>query len=157
MLAEILRARGYTTGAFTAGVFVDREFGFSAGFDSYSAVDLLQVEESVITHNRIAQVPGLSAALIRENDMGTLTRWIERHRQESFFLFFHTYAAHEFDAPERHRRALGLGQSLSADEDSQRLVYGGGLNPTELEVARLTDHYDAGVRFADEGVGALLG
>ncbi|MFT5283984.1 MAG: arylsulfatase A-like enzyme [Planctomycetota bacterium] len=156
MLAEILQKRGYTTAAFTGGVFVDREFGFAAGFESYNSVDLVQLKTSSLTENRIHEVPGLTAELIEENDMGVLTDWLGKHRSESFFLFFHTYAAHEFDPPKHHRQALGFEGSLSDDLESQRLIGGGGVDPSEAEVARLFDLYDGGVRFADEGVGVLF-
>ena len=157
LVAELLRKRGYTTAAFTGGVFVDREFGFAAGFESYGAVDLVQLRESAITEHRVDAVAGLTHELIAENDMEDLGQWIHDHREESFFLFFHTYASHEFDPPERHRLALGFEQSLSDDEESQGLIGGGGYLPSEEEVARLVDLYDGGVRFADEAVGELLG
>ena len=156
LLAEILQSRGYTTAAFTGGVFVDREFGFAAGFQSYNAVDLVQFKDSALTANRIREVPGLTEQLIEENDMSVLAAWLADHRKESFFLFFHTYAAHEFDPPPRHRQALGFERSLSDDPKSQALIGGGGVDPTEAEVARLMDLYDGGVRFADEAVGILL-
>jgi len=156
LVAELLRERGYTTAAFTGGVFVDREFGFAAGFESYGAVDLVQLRDSAITDHRVDAVAGLTHELIAENDMEDLGHWIHDHRAESFFLFFHTYASHEFDPPEKHRRALGFEKSLSDDEESQGLIGGGGYHPSEEEVARLDDLYDGGVRFADEAVGQLL-
>ena len=157
LVAELLRKRGYTTAAFTGGVFVDREFGFAAGFESYGAVDLVQLRDSAITEHRVDAVAGLTHELIAENDMKDLGQWIHDHRAESFFLFFHTYASHEFDPPEKHRLALGFERSLSDDEESQGLIGGGGYHPSEEEVARLVDLYDGGVRFADEAVGMLLG
>jgi len=156
LLAEILYARGYSTGAFTGGAFVDPEFGFAAGFERYGVVDPVQNLDSEQLVERVNSFPGMTLELIREGGMDAVGRWLDARADESFFLFFHTYAAHEFDPPAEHRDALGIGPALSADAESLRMLQGEGRDPDERQRARLTDLYDGAVRQADAAVGALV-
>lgn len=71
-LAEILRAAGYATAAFTAGGPMDRSRGFDHGFEVYR-------------HGR---------------QLERTIAWLERRpRGRPFFLFFHTFEVHDPYAP----------------------------------------------------------
>lgn len=71
-LAEILRAAGYATVAFTAGGPMDRSRGFDQGFERYR-------------HGR---------------QLERTLAWLERRpRRRPFFLFFHTFEVHDPYAP----------------------------------------------------------
>lgn len=70
-LAAILRDHGYSTAAFTGGVNMAADYGFDQGFDSYRN----------------------NGKYFRDNFEET-QHWLEQHREERFFLFWHGYDAH---------------------------------------------------------------
>lgn len=70
-LPEILRAHGYATGAITGGGNMAADFGFDRGMDSFEVVWELDAAVS------------------------QATQFVEQHKNEPFFLFFHTYHVHD--------------------------------------------------------------
>lgn len=160
LLAEILAGRGWTTGAFTGGGYLHSVFGFDAGFDRYGSIDPATNLESARIRQVLADTPGLSETLARENRPTRIARWIEDHADESFLLFVHTYAVHEFDPTSTHLTAVGAdGPGLSDDRVSQAHLGLSGPPPAELpnkDRQRLDDLYAGAVRQADDLVGAVL-
>lgn len=77
-LADVLRAKGFITAAFTDGGFLSRVYGFSKGFDYYE-----ERKDGVLLHN--------SAELIQKQ----AAEWLEANREKDFFLFLHTYQPHD--------------------------------------------------------------
>jgi arylsulfatase A-like enzyme len=77
-LADILRAKGFMTSAFTDGGFISRVYGFSKGFDSYQ-----EREGGVLSQD--------SAERIWQEASG----WLDSNREKDFFLFIHTYQPHD--------------------------------------------------------------
>ena len=79
-LADILRIRGYSTGAFTGGGYVSHVFGFSKGFDFYQ------------------EQKGGRFAPLRDNEARILydicSKWIKENKEKKFFLFLHTFQTH---------------------------------------------------------------
>ena len=71
-LAELLLARGYQTAAFTAGDTLDPRFGYGQGFATYDT----------------------SMLKLREENVGAMLEWVAAHREQPFFLFWHTFEAH---------------------------------------------------------------
>ncbi len=84
-LAEYLKSLGYSTTAFTGGGWVSEEMGFGQGFDRY--------------------VPEWTL----RDPQGHLARWLERRdRDRPFFLFLHTYEAHDpYGQKYRNQEAIG--------------------------------------------------
>ena len=76
-LAERFRDEGYACAAFTGGGLVNPVFGFSRGFDAYHSAE---------------QPASPRAARILAEKAGA---WLERHREDPFFLFLHTYQTHD--------------------------------------------------------------
>lgn len=72
-LAELLGGAGYRTRAFHEGAYVEARFGFARGFEVYRR------------HPRVE--------VVRRALPGVLD-WIRENRDERWFLFLHTYAAH---------------------------------------------------------------
>ncbi len=135
LLAETLRSQGFRTGAFTGGGFMADGLGVERGFEVF---DEAGVDRAVA--------------------------WMEAHRAERFFLFFHTFVAH---MPYRHRRfAEGLpagrfaGIYEEADEQAgyplHEAVAYGTLTPTDEERAYVQALYDGGVAAADAAVGEIV-
>lgn len=90
-LAEILKARGYATAAFTEGGFAKPDFGLGQGFDLYPAYagDAAGNFANLTEHGRTAE--NLARALA----------WLAARPARPFFLFFHTYGPHfPYDPPD---------------------------------------------------------
>jgi arylsulfatase A-like enzyme/Flp pilus assembly protein TadD len=88
-LAEILKAKGYTTGAVVSSFVLDRRFGTSQGFDSYD--DQFQAVHKVGDLN---ERKGDETARVA-------VQWLESHKARPFFLFVHFYDPHDpYDPPE---------------------------------------------------------
>jgi arylsulfatase len=68
-LAEVLRNAGYATAAFTGGAHMEGTWGFRQGFQVYEECD--------------------------GEELGHARRWLRRHADRPFFLFFHTYQVHD--------------------------------------------------------------
>ncbi|MDF1798358.1 MAG: sulfatase [Planctomycetota bacterium] len=156
LLAEVLSERGWTTAAFTGGGFVSPDFGFAAGFERYGTLDPMVNTDSKKLAADLDAVPGVDLDLLRRSDMRVVETWLEQHANESFFLFLHTYAVHQFDPAQRHLDALGLEGLLPDDKRSLELIYTAGEGGSEAEFERVRDLYDATVLQADEGFGRLV-
>lgn len=82
-LAEILRAEGYATAAFTEGGYARGSTGLDEGFDTYPSPP---GDDSNWVNQR-------SAIGVTGNVDRTL-EWLSEHSEEPFLLFFHTYETH---------------------------------------------------------------
>jgi arylsulfatase A-like enzyme/Flp pilus assembly protein TadD len=72
-LAEVLRSHGYFTAGVVSNPYLDSRFGFAQGFDTYREPELAPASllEPAETTNR------------------SVFAWLDRERQEPFFLFVH--------------------------------------------------------------------
>ena len=75
-IAEILQEKGYQTKAFSNGLYIQPEWGFDQGFDSFSG----------------------NLAFKYWNDASQIfdeaSEWLRANQNERFFLFIHSYHAH---------------------------------------------------------------
>ncbi len=101
-LSEILRARGYRTGAFPASVILDRRQGLSRGFDRYDG--------------DFPDKPPDWTALRRTADqvVDRALRWIDGRRSSPFFAWLHFYDAHAPRTPPDPYRSMYPGDTYSA-------------------------------------------
>lgn len=140
MLAALLAKAGYVTGAFTGGLLVSRAFGFDEGFDAYSENDPC-----------------------RKTNLRQVLQWIEANRSLPFFLFFHTYAVHDyawddpdyvlrFDPGRAERGSLWEGFA----KDPKGTVLDGTLMDPGAQKQRLDNMYLAGIRLADDKLKELI-
>jgi arylsulfatase A-like enzyme len=129
-LAERLRAQGYQTGAFTGGFLVTRLLGFDQGFDEW-------------TEDPRDCAPTLASTL----------GWIASAR-EPFFLFYHTYQAHQPYLPPEPFAELFLEGLPRLGAEEQARIRVGPVTGTELRAMRAA--YLAEVREADRCVGEIL-
>jgi arylsulfatase A-like enzyme len=160
MMAELIRGRGYTTGAVTGGVYLRPTFGLAQGFDSFRFWPDVDRKDEL--------KDGIERALV----------WLDEHHDRQFFLFFHTYEVH---GPHRRRqphfdRMLAQDpvaltgtriQSRAYEWDGPRSrgEYFVSISPeTGNEVAHLTGDekrllrgmYDSAIGYADAQVRRLL-
>ena len=161
LLAEILAQRGYATAAFTGGGFVDPRFGFARGFEVYGTLDPVANLESPRVQAWLEASEELDLEGAAELQVDGVLDWVRGTAGSPFFLFLHTYAAHEFDPPARHLEALGFAPPDAAtDEAARSLLSSGqvlGNGPQDrVHLARLEELYAGGVRQADAGVGRLV-
>ena len=106
-LAEVLAAAGYRTASFNENGMIRVASGFDRGFDTY--IQDSRPEESMES--------GHMARGHIEDTFSKGIAWIDRHREESFFLFLHTYQVHNpYDPPERHVRAFPVPAGASEAE-----------------------------------------
>ncbi len=155
LLSELLRERGWVTGAFTGGGLVDPTFGFGRGFQRYGTIDTVVDLDSARIRGVLDARPDRDLALVEDNSLPSVIEWIERHADESFFLFFHTYQVHEYDPPAEHLAALGFAPKGPADRAIHVLRTEHG-TPTDDQRRRLFELYDAALHCADAAVGEIL-
>lgn len=155
LLAEQLAAEGYATAAFTGGAMMLPDFGFASGFERYGILDPSITPEAEEVIERLLPVPGFDRETVERHGLQPALDWVDEHRNEPWFLFVHTYAAHEFEPPPRFLSDLGLEGSIQRDEPAMAFL-GNQRMPDERARRYLVDRYDGGVRAADELVGRLL-
>jgi len=131
-LAEAFRAAGYATFATTEGGYLDPKFGFARGFEGYSVVPALTMDRAARLDTHLERI----AEFLRERRGG-----------RPFFLFLHTYRAHDYllNSPEYHDLvgagdahlvALGdlsrrQGDFTGIPADYLRRLYRGGVGRTD--------------------------
>jgi hypothetical protein len=160
LLAEILAERGYATAAFTGGGYMAWCFGFARGFERYGCVDPLLDPASPRIAELIAAAPDVDAESVRADGLGEVIQWLGERKGAPFFLFLHTYAAHEFDPPDEDLLALGYAERSESDSDVRELLsLGAGLawrSESVQKRRRLHELYAGAVHQADAGVGRVL-
>jgi len=101
-LAEILRAAGYETAAFTENGYLVRAYGFGSGFARY-------------TENKAMDMPGRVRLTF-----GQARRWLAAAPREPFLLFVHTYEVHSPFDPDPPYQGLFADDRLPGPEDPRR-------------------------------------
>jgi arylsulfatase A-like enzyme/tetratricopeptide (TPR) repeat protein len=92
-LAEILKGRGFATGAFVSAFSVDSRFGLERGFDVYE--DTFQAESPFKTQN---------AERRAEETFTVFSRWLEANGKKRFFGWVHYYDPHlPYDPPSPYK------------------------------------------------------
>jgi arylsulfatase A-like enzyme len=130
-IAEVLRAAGYLTAAFTGGGYLAPNFGFDRGFDTYFAFPQPNVTPGTCVPERFDGPEVFQRG----------TEWLRERGQAPFFLFLHTYDVHDrcpFQRTTNGRQALAWD-----DLDAEGYT-------------RLLSYYDDLIAEADARVGALL-
>ncbi|MFY9822191.1 MAG: sulfatase, partial [Thermoanaerobaculia bacterium] len=166
-LPQRLRDAGYATFATTAGVLLTPQLGFARGFDDFRV------------RGKMESLPEWNAEL--GDGIADALRWLQGHRDERFFLFFHTFEAHSPYQPREpyfrdfggDEKALNAGEPVWMEEngfeDAVRPryllfhppTYAAGvtypkrvLKPQDRELA--TTLYDSGLAYIDQQLSALL-
>ncbi len=124
LLAERLRREGYLTRAFTEDGGVWAHAGFARGFSAYAE----RRSADFVYRGEVDKV------------FADATRWVDAHRDRTFFLFLHTYQVHSpYSPPEDYR---GLFKAVPPREPA-------GLQEFALQ-------YDQEARYADDVIGPFL-
>jgi arylsulfatase A-like enzyme len=162
-LAEQLRAAGYVTASIVANPFAGRNSGLERGFD-------YMMEYPVVQRNRTdAADRGTDSAAINR----AILPWIEKHRDEPFFLFVQSTDPHAPYRPPADEEARFANPSQTAvfNRNYAKLrdirAYGGGATVTRAEMRgkgidpevyrkQAIDRYDAEIAHNDASVHQLI-
>jgi choline-sulfatase len=121
-LAELLRHKGYRTGAFVGSVVLNRDRGLARGFEAYSDLTSRGSDGRPVLQRRGDAV------------MSDALQWLDRHGQSSFLLWVHLFDPHRpYDPPEPYLSGSAdayIGEIRFADAQIGRLL-------TALEQRRL--------------------
>ncbi|MGE5232692.1 MAG: sulfatase [Acidobacteriota bacterium] len=140
-LAEMLRGAGYRTGAVISHFFIDSEWNFQQGFESFD-------QSNVLGHRGISS-PGVTRQALA---------FARAHAGEPFFLWAHYFDPH-YDYLEhpgfRFGDAAGYHGPINSQLQYTELVR---LLPTltDRDRQRLLDLYDSEIAFTDHSIGRLL-
>jgi len=159
LLAEMLASRGYRTQAFTAGGYLNTNFGFLRGFDGYANLDSFRHPESRFVAKIIQKKPDkFSRELFEEYGPDRIERWIEGHADERFFLFLHTYTVHDFDAPDStlECRARGCTSQIIDPLPYLTPTYLAEHGISDVDMAHMVHLYDAALRHVDAALGRIF-
>jgi arylsulfatase A-like enzyme len=149
LLAVRLQTDGYCTAAFTGGGYVDPEFGFAQGFEQYSSND------PAVTEHRLAdERKGVAGEMSYTERLGMhrVLEWIERHSDQPYFLFVHTYLVHGYFPQRDYLDRIGADESLDPAKLSLTRLWRLAEEGDEEAVATLRILYAATVAQADEKV-----
>jgi arylsulfatase A-like enzyme len=85
MVSEVYKKHGFSTATFLANGYVSDKFGFKQGWDHYT---------NYIRENKSTEA---------ENVFGEAGTWIEKHKDERFFVYIQTIDPHvPYDPPEEY-------------------------------------------------------
>lgn len=167
-LADLLGRAGWQTAAFTGGGFVSPSYGFGTGFDRYSDNDPVWATRTVRGQQLIGTMSWertpIRAELLERYNGDAVQGWIEDHGDgPPFFLFLHTYIAHNYAPDQDWMAKLGLlgNDTDPAYEQPFNHKQRGAFNAGELALKQTVyeqymPYYDATVGMADEFVGGVL-
>ena len=137
-LPEILQQNGYRTLAFTGGGNVSKRAGFDRGFE----------------HFYVKDQKGLGDALDHARD------YLDSFKPgERFFFFIHAYDVHapyERREPHASRYVSADAEPFDAWQENELNLQNDGFVPSPGNIKFLVDHYDGGIRRADELLGAFF-
>jgi arylsulfatase A-like enzyme len=137
LLAEVLRAAGFRSFAWTGGVFVAKRFGLERGFEHWDDRGL-----------RLGPALRQAAEAIASLAPG-----------ERFFVFLHSYDVHcPYDPPPEYARRFATRPESDHIETAGRCgnPHYNSLELTPGQGRFLSDRYDGGIRFADDLLGRFF-
>ena len=117
-LAEVLKAKGYKTGAFIGAYVLDSKWGINQGFDTY--YDKFDLSESRAISMAAIQRPGNEV-------VDQALPWIQQAKDGPFFAWVHLYDAHSpYKPPEpfatKYKAHPYNGEIAFADSQVARLI-----------------------------------
>jgi arylsulfatase A-like enzyme/tetratricopeptide (TPR) repeat protein len=135
-LAELLKARGFTTGAFVGAYVLDSKWGINQGFDTY------------FDHFDLSKYKAISLGAIQRpgNEvMDEALKWLDHAGSSRFFGWIHLYDAHSpYEPPEPYK-------SIYRDRP-----YVGEIAFDDAQVGRVVSYLDAH-RLLDKTIVVVMG
>ncbi len=146
-IAEVFRRADAVTGAIINVVFLTQKFGTTQGFDSIDAT---------------FPINNLASRRARQTTTAAIN-WLDKHREERFFLFVHYFDPHLiYDPPEPFRNRF----TDASERQSKDFIFGTGSEVVALRkgkiqlncdtVSRLEKLHNGELAYTDSEVGRLL-
>lgn len=149
-LTTVLRRNGYATAGIVSGTFLDRRFGFDAGFDHYD-------DYSFVKASGRFQKRGHTAGRLSTLALRWLERWRVEEPKRPFFLFAHYFDVHyDYTPPPPFDTMFDPGYQGPIDGTDIRLsstIYPG-MPPRDLQ--HLLALYDGEIRSTDAALGRII-
>lgn len=162
-LAEILRERGYVTGAVVSNLLLSRQWGFDQGFDYFDVHTESPLGGGRLLLSRVMRWFGRGN---RADDTArSAAAWISRHTNDPFFLWVHFIDPHfPYAPPYPFDRLFSSGSSEAYDEllagiRREELVVGDvgwASNLPSDAIREGRDRYDGEIAFVDHQLGRIL-
>ena len=149
-LAELLKAEGYRSAAFSSNPAVDRSNNLHRGFDLFISVWSDTTRKEPVKH------------FYTERTNGLIRSFIENGREDPFFIFVNYMDVHTpYDPPEPYRsRYLPQGTEITVRIDSachnEALMNYETLTLSAEEISAVCDIYDGALNYLDAKIGELL-
>lgn len=134
--AEVLKEKGYATGAFVANHWINRQLGYGQGFDIFDP---------------ILYVPKPRAWMVNEKAL----KWIAANQSKPFFAYMHYMDVHGPYAPPGNFSSFFKSEVLKkmTEEDAVKIP---GFNPEINDLNHYIDQYDGEIRYIDRQIGVFL-
>lgn len=148
-LAEILKHRGYETGAFVSSHALDSDLHLTQGFDTYWEI-----------HKELSQ--SVRRALhVEERDPTTeaALAWLEDHAGSRFFLWIHWFHPHRpYNPPQTYLQRFAPEYSGEASSEPEYVMkaWKGEIEIDRQDIDYLTGCYDGEVAYSDFQIGRLI-
>lgn len=147
-LPEILKLYGYKTAAFTGGLDLRKEHNLNQGFDSYYDEKALATSDELIPQAE---------------------QWLEKNRNQKFFLYLHTYDTHLPYQPKKPYDTMFSGNYkgplkqeyltypiLKTIQDKTLTINSGKIPLTETDIDYIKNQYDGEIASLDKNLGQLF-
>jgi arylsulfatase A-like enzyme len=146
-LAEVLRARGYTTASFTMNTNAGESSGCEQGFSQ------LFYQKSLLPKEREWGPPGTNSdAEILIGDR--LQEWIDRNKSRNFFLYVHTMDAHTpYNPPYPYSRFPNMAKADTLSRDGGAVDGAGDRPGYGIDLESL---YDGEIAYGDFHLGRFV-
>ena len=143
-ITEILKKKGYTTGAVVGSYILDSKFGLDQGFDEYNDFFVESLIEALNQGELIERRGGEGSRFVCE--------WLRKHRKDNFFFFLHYYDPHTpYEPPEPF--ATDYANNLYAGE----IAYVDQCIGRVIKTLKSLDLYDSTLLIITSDHGELLG
>jgi arylsulfatase A-like enzyme len=148
-LAEMLKAKGYRTGAFISSHALDSEYRLDQGFDTYWEV-----------HKELSYRQRWEAKAHEEDPTtGAALAWLRDEADSRFMLWIHWFQPHRpYTPPPRYLAEYAGAYTGTASSEPEFImeVWRDRIDLPEEDVQHLIDRYDGEVAFADAQVGKII-
>ncbi len=161
MLAETLKAAGFTTAAFIGAITLGQEFLFDQGFDKFDSQFKFIVHEKRINMYQ-SRAEHVTDATLNWLDKSMKKKANNNNSKKKYFLFCHYYDPHlPYDAPEPYKGMYRkndstFNHSMDVVEDN-RAILRKDASPEALKLAKAYDsEYCAEITYCDHHLGRLM-
>ncbi len=158
VLAEALKESGYRTAAFCSSPYLNPAFGFDRGFDTYHNTDLEKpdFEDTIFLEDR-NQWQKVHEDITSPRIEELAADWLDRHRDEKFFLFLHMWDPHfDFIPPAPYDTLFD--PDYQGEISPRHFMFNQAINPDmdPRDLEHIIALYDGEIAFTDHHLGRIF-